>query len=527
MKSDVMATIVIAIASLVAAPQTAFYSSSVCAQDGAKSAQELRAQRVKSIDPGSPDSLEQLLNDPLFNVEEGQDFKYYSSRASKLTARLHQLLSKRSDETLFDEPYEEGISSMERQEQFEERQAKYQQLVREYTAKFYEKFGSVFDPIFCRYSDDSSLSLEESKRAFALYVHSLMEQKKYPELSSLRAAEMAKTKAASEASDEAAFEKADERWSAINMSLYSVLLRIPLDFNRPFSNEDKKDDAERFGDELSDALKDDPKLIVQCEEFYTLVGRYVDSDLALAFRKKVLPYFDEKVALKETERRHGHPVHNVKFVLPIEPTKFDESVLVVPLDETNEFYKELREKIHKAQEEYRYVVHSREEINDVFSKVLAAESKIALCLELNVAKSGKHVYKEPLYNGSLSDEDCEILRARLEEESKKPSDKANVAYMDAIKTALIARELKDAARQSDEETLKVCDQIVEKSLNGESVLIIPFGRTLYQLGKRDVAKEFIDRAILKYNEKGRETETFSRFLAALEANDIQQIMWKP
>ena len=48
--------------------------------------------------------------------------------------------------------------------------------------------------------------------------------------------------------------------------------------------------AERFGDELSDALKDDPKLIVQCEEFYTLVGRYVDSDLALAFRKKVLPY---------------------------------------------------------------------------------------------------------------------------------------------------------------------------------------------------------------------------------------------
>ena len=99
--------------------------------------------------------------------------------------------------------------------------------------------------------------------------------------------------------------------------------------------------------------------------------------------------------------------------------------------------------------------------------------------------------------------------------------------MDAIKTALIARELKDAARQSDEETLKVCDQIVEKSLNGENVLIIPFGRTLYQLGKRDVAKEFIDRAILKYNEKGRETEAFSRFLAALEANDIQQIMWKP
>ena len=82
MKSDVMATIVIAIASLVAAPQTAFYSSSVCAQDGAKSAQELRAQRFKSIDPGSPDSLEQLLNDPLFNVEEG--------RISSITRRALQ-----------------------------------------------------------------------------------------------------------------------------------------------------------------------------------------------------------------------------------------------------------------------------------------------------------------------------------------------------------------------------------------------------------------------------------------------------
>ena len=527
MTLSVKTLIVFALASFVATSQPDFFPSSVSAQDSPKSAQESRSQRYKSIDPGSPDTLEQLLSDPLFDVEEGRDFAYYSKRAVTLTARLHQLLSKRSDEILFDEPYEKGISSLERQEQFQDRQEKYRQIVSDCSEKFYEKFGAVFDPIFRRYCDDASLGLEDSQRAFSVYINSLKEQKKYAELSSLRAAEIAKAKAAREASDDAAFEKADARWSAINSLLYGAFLRTSLNFDRPYLNEDKKEDFKRLGDELAEAVRDDPKLIIQCEEFYVVVGRHVDSDIALDFRKKVLPYFDEKVATKETERRHGHPVHDVKFVLPIEPTKFDESILVVPLDETDEFYKELRSKIHKAQTEYQQVVHSREELADVHSKVWNAENKIALFLELNVAKTGKRVYKEPLYNGALSDEDCAVLKARLEEESKKTSEEANVAYMEAIKTALLARELRDAARKSDEEALKVCDKIIEKSFNDENVQIIPFGRVLYQQGKSAVAKEFVARAILKSKEKGLIPEHLSRFLAALEADDIQNIMWKP
>ncbi|MBQ9373081.1 MAG: hypothetical protein IJU03_12965 [Thermoguttaceae bacterium] len=448
-------------------------------------------------DPGSPNSLEELWQDPLFNLEPDKDFAYYRQSWSTLYSRLNQLITKRTTD-LHNSINPQKATQQEREEML----AKIYATQREYTAAFQAKSGPIFEPYFKKFAFDESLNPKDSDAAFSMYVRALADQKKFAELANLRVDLLSKEKEAKEKNDEEALARIANRLRGLNSTLFNFLQRVDFDYNRPEANRDKIEEVRKVGDELAAAMEEDPRLGRLCDEFYVMAGRNIDAQLAYDFRQKVLPYYDQEIARREVEAAHGHEVRELDSPLLVEPKKFDESLLDVPMDESDEFYQGLKVKIDAELKEYLNAIQPLDERKEITRRASLAQQRADLYLEFNKARAGVPFKPNVLANSFFSDEEISKIKAQFADETKKPFDKWDHGYVDALNVVILAHELQNAIRQGDEQTLAVGDKIIRQSLSGGSLAtVLPnFAQIIALERNKEVAKTFLDRAIEQYSQ---------------------------
>ena len=451
-------------------------------------------------DPGSPDTLDELLNDPLFTLEPDHDFTYYSKRWSVLNSRLHQLTGKRTTD-LHNSINPLNATQQERKDMLN----KIYELEREYTSAFNAKAIPIFTPFFKKFAFDDSLAELESARAFAMYVAVLAQSRRFDELAELRDELLKKEQELKEKEDSPQDEaqRITQKIRQLNDSLYNPLLRLELDFRQGADNSAKAPQVKIVCDELVEALKKDPRLSMLCDNFYAVVGRSVDSKLAREFREAALPYYNLEVAREEVGVRHGgmHSVADYSSILLAEPYELDESMFEIPLDESNAFYNERLTALEGAMVEYERSVHTQKETREMRTRNFVAQNKVKLLLALNAAKSGEQIRVRELVTTPFTTAEYERLQADFAQETKKPLAEWRRLYVDALSVVILSHELQRAIQQSDEETLKVGDKIIKRALAGGAALdALPlFLNSIYLSRNRDVARQFVERVGEKFS----------------------------
>ena len=146
-----------------------------------------------------------------------------------------------------------------------------------------------------------------------------------------------------------------------------------------------------------------------------MAGRNIDAQLAYDFRQKVLPYYDQEIARREVEAAHGHEVRELDSPLLVEPKKFDESLLDVPMDESDEFYQGLKVKIDAELKEYLNAIQPLDERKEITRRASLAQQRADLYLEINKARAGVPFKPNVLANSFFSDEEISNVLGGKEE----------------------------------------------------------------------------------------------------------------
>ncbi len=406
-----------------------------------------------------PQSLEQLLNDPLFAIDADAPPRDVVSAANTLAVQIRNLNS-----NLFYTRVS-GLNPQERQKEIEKLNVEQ----KENEVKFYKKFDEIIVPKLEKvlaedelaYSGDAALNT-----ALFLYLDYLSRAHNHDAAASLRAREVERWQKIRDSENVEAKRLATTRLATLDAIVFNVSAFAQS------GKQDSKESTEAFAEfekVIAEELKSDPFLIFIANQYYVALLQNDAEDKASEFRKKILKEFDANAwtNVMGSLDPNGLTSFSLESLQLLKESTFDESIFDIPNNETVEFYLERRDVLTKLVEPGRSKNFYSMPITKAKFNELNAKAAIALCnISIQLRKRNRELNVAPLadfvkaQNAVLSSETAACFRKAIDDE--RTSEKPNEQFIDAVRAALLSFELDEAIRSGDDDAISdVCERFLE------------------------------------------------------------------
>ena len=467
----------------------------------------------------APQSIDEVLNDPLFKVDENASDKDVATAACELYRKFDLFVG--SSQT---KAYQnaENKNPTERKKQIEESLRE----IKKATAAFYAKYDAVFTGRLLKtLADESFVNANGNLANQALYgcLQTLRFQKNREGIAKIHECALESYQKTKDSDDQPAKEGALRRLVAADQFYLNPQAEFINEFEilsqaKP-SPEELRARYVELGDKLAEEIKRDPFLITNCCALYHITLKSVDETLALQYRAKFREAIGKDAATEALSEVYGRKVQ-LNDVAIWRDDSFDESIFDVPENAKQSDYYRLQQEIKTRMNAARNAPVPQAAIDDYKSKGSAALAKIALRLgELSLTdpnpNSGSYAELRGL---TLTKESALILKQTIEKETAKPYDEANAQFLAVARAAILNFELEEATKSKDKDAvLQAAERLLDRAeFNIEVVWkLVKTIRTLV-IEKNEFAPELLDLALAKAEKSNGELATCVRSLLEIK-----------
>ena len=467
----------------------------------------------------APQSIDEVLNDPLFNVDENASNKDVANAANELYRKFGFFIGSSQSKTFRNAG---NINPTESKKRIEESQRE----MKKAADAFYAKYDAVFTARLLKiFADESFVNTNGNLANQALYgcLQTLRFQKNREGIAKIHECALESYQKTKDSDDQPAKEGALRRLVAADQFYLNPQAEFINEFEilsqaKP-SPEELRAQYVKLGDKLAEEIKRDPFLIANCCQVYRVMLKSVDETLALQYRAKFREAIGKDAALEAFSKVHGHDVR-LEDVAIWRDESFDESIFDVPENAEQSVYYRLQQDVKARINAADNAPIPQAAIDAYKNKGSAALAKIAIRLgELSLTDPNQSAGDySALRELTLTKESALILKQTIDEETAKPFDEANARFLTVARAAILNFELEEAVKSKDKAAvLKVAERFVDRAdFNSEAARKLVETIRSLAISKNEFASELLDLALAKAEKSNGDLSTYLRRLIEIK-----------